>query len=227
MNSLLNNIRRQQDIETMGAIELIPLMRFNYWWARIDVIQASDINGALDTINKYGESIMAFIRIDQIISDTDSAYDYCYCNLTSIIRNDNTKNDECIKCTNYTFSRIGGIDCPVLYIRPQYRNEDPNSYINSYTTDPVTGKPIIQEPDDSSTPFYWGYNVLSIDSSSSPPVLKETATLATLVVENLDEWNNSKGNDRDGMFIWWFENENLINDFPIYVNDCDRKVLAW
>lgn len=197
---MLNNIRRQHDIETTGTIELIPLMRFNYWWARTDVIQASDINKALDIIDKYGEKIIAFIRIDQTIGDTDSSYNFCYCNLTSIKRNDNTKNGAGIKCTEYTFRNIGGIDCPVLYIRPQNRKEDPSSYINDYETDPDTKKPIIQEPDDFPTPFYWGYNTLSIDSSVSPSVLKETDTLTTLIVEDLDKWNKDENNDRDGMF---------------------------
>lgn len=41
-------------------------------------------------------------------------------------------------CNSCFFRNIGGIDCPVLYIRPQNRKEDPSSYINDYKTDPDT-----------------------------------------------------------------------------------------
>lgn len=199
INALINSNRRNNN-STGSGIELIPLMRFNYWWSRVDVIQASDINKSLDIIERYNERILAFIRIDQKIDDIKSPYDFCYCELSSIVRNDNTKDENGIKHTNYTFSKVGTVDRPMLYIRPQNRKTDPSDYVNSYTEEAVTRKPIIQEPSGAPTPFYWGYTKLSIDSAASPPELKETTTLATLIVEDLDEWNKDKGNDRDGMF---------------------------
>ena len=199
MQTIMNTIKRTQTIDGSG-IKMIPLMRFNYWSRRVDVIQASDINNALDTIDKYNEKILGFIRIDQVINDIGSPYDFCMCELTSINRNDNTKDINGVKRTEYTFRKNSVLDAPMLYVVPKYRQTDSSLYINDYTYDGGTQTITINEPDNYPTPFRWGYTKLSIDDNEESPVLKETYTLATLIVDDLDNWNAEKGNDRDGMF---------------------------
>jgi hypothetical protein len=88
----------------------------------------------------------------------------------------------------------------MLYVVPKNRQTDSSLYINNYTQDRDTQTITINEPENHPTPFRWGYTKLSIDGPEKSPVLKETYTLATLIVNDLDNWNANHGNDRDGMF---------------------------